>query len=261
VQYKILLGVPCSGTLSYASAQAAFLATTRHEPRLAPSHASGYHFNSLWCAALNLGMSGAITHFAMIHSDLTVIEDEPGLLWLDRLAEEMDAHNADFISTAMAIKDDRGLTSCGIGDPDDRWQPWRRFTVRELTEDLPRTFCIADTPSPDKFLLHNNALCLWDMRRPLWYVPDEQGSCRCVFNYVEDVRLVGGRWVKREESEDWLFSRQLWQMGARTCITSRVTTVHHGLAGYKNRGTHGTFQNGDENTAHKWRHADGKVQA
>ena len=92
--YKILLGVPGSGMLTEAAAQASWLCSMRHEVNRIPCNASGPNFNNVWLAGLNAGKAGLITHLAVIHTDVQIVEDEPGLYWIDRLIEEMDANDA-----------------------------------------------------------------------------------------------------------------------------------------------------------------------
>ena len=249
---RILLGVPSNGTLSEQSAQASWLASHDHDVVRVPSCTQGLNFNPLWCEALNRGLRNEIDYFAMMHADIQVVEDEPGRRWLDRLVEELEAADVPFVSVPNAIKDPRGVTSCGVGDPADRWAPFRRFTLREL-EALPRTFQVGDTAHPDKFLLHNEALCLADMRDARWYYPDETGRCRFHFRVEEEIRLGPAGWERRQETEDWSFSRDLWAAGMDSAITRRVKLYHLGQLPYPNWGAVGLYENGDEDSAVKWR--------
>lgn len=249
-RYRVLLGVPSDGRLHDSSAQASFLASFDHDvDRLASSN-SGPNFNTCWCAGLNASRQKRCTHFGMIHADLAIEDTEPGRRWLDMLIEEMEKAGADFISVPMAIKDARGLTSSGIGNPSNRWNPWRRFTKAEL-ESLPVTFNARDIGYGDKFLLHNHALCVWDMRKPIWQQPNTMGHTRAVFNFSEKIELVGEEWVRWQESEDWAFSRDLWAMGAQTVITRRVHVIHHGGMGFPNHGTGGLWEH-DDATQSQW---------
>lgn len=250
--YKILLGVPGSGMLTEAAAQASWLCSMRHEVNRIPCNASGPNFNNVWLAGLNAGKAGLITHLAMIHTDVQIVEDEPGLYWLDRKIEEMEATGCDFISTAISIKDHRAVTSCGVGTFDNPWGPFRRFTVEEL-ESMPRTFSIADTQHPDKFLLHNNGLVVWDMRNPKWYETNADGTVKSVFNLTESIVWDGKAFQKRFDSEDWAYSRDLAHMGMKTCISTRITVNHQGTMSFSNKGQWGTYKNGDEDTAENWR--------
>lgn len=251
-----MLGVPSSGSLSDQSATASFHASLNHQIHRQPSFQSGPNFNACWCAALNAAKRGLITHHAQMHTDLTVVEREEGKRWLDILAEEMDEHDLDFISVPMSIKDHRGVTSSGIGDPFNRWTPFRRWTVVELGK-MPATFTAEDVGYGDKFLLHNNALCLWDMRKPIWFEPGDDGFMPVIFNFTEQIVLHDGEYRKVQESEDWAFSRTLWKVGARTALTRRIRTIHHGSIGYPNWEEEGekvyAYRDGDEDTAANWR--------
>ena len=262
MKYKILVGVPSSGQLMEGCTDHTWLGSLHHEFNRLPSSTVGLNFNSVWSDALTFGLRGEFTHFAMTHSDVRVVEDEPGLRWADRLIEEMEQYGADFISVPNTIKDSRGLTSSGIGDPFDRWNPFRRFTIRELGS-MPKTFSAEMLGYGDKFLLHNEALCLFDLRKPLWYKPNADGTVRCDFNVVERITLhndgkpmfwgSGGTAARSQETEDWGFSRKLWEMGAKTFVTSRIELLHFGPMAWSNKAEFGEYMNGDEDTAAKWR--------
>lgn len=247
---KVLLGVPSSGQISEASAQASWLPSLLHQVDRIPSCLSGPNFNACWVTAMNAGMRGHYCYFAMMHTDLGVVEETEGKRWVDILVEELEAHQAAFISVPMAIKDHRGLTSSGIGNPENRWNPWKRFTVREL-ETFPETFGIEDTDEPGRFLLHNHALCLFDLRWLGWYLPNRDGTARAVFNFTEKIELVEGVWARYQDSEDWAFSRCLWEMGARTVITRKIKTIHQGGMNYANWGEGGIWER-DEDTRSQW---------
>lgn len=250
---RVLLGVPSNGTLTDQSATASFLCSFDHDVTRIASTTQGLNFNPLWADALTRGMRGEIDYFAMMHADLSVVDSEPGRRWLDILVEELERADVPFLSVPNAIKDARGVTSCGVGDPADRWHPFRRFTLREL-EAMPLTFQVGDTPHPDKFLLHNEAMCLADMRDTRWYYPDEVSRCRFHFHVEEEIRLgETGRWERRQETEDWSFSRDLWKAGMDSAITRRVKLYHLGQLPYPNWGEVGLYENGDEDSADKWR--------
>lgn len=258
MSHKVYLGVPGSGQLCWESAQAAFLCSLKHEVANEPSMTLGLNFNECWRRALLKGLNGECTHFAMMHTDLQVVEDEPGYRWIDQLVEEMDKVGCDFLSTPMAIKDIRGVTSSGIGDPSQPWEPWRRFTVAELKE-MPVTFNAEMIGYGDKYLCHNEALCLFDMRKPVWYQTHPDGSVKCDFNVVEKITLSGSAWgaggtaTRQQETEDWGFSRKLWKMGVNSYISRRVKTVHFGRIGWSNYEDVGSYRKGDEDSAHRWR--------
>lgn len=248
-QYSILCGVPSGGTICEPSAKASYLGSLHHKFARMPHCAPNGNFSNLWTNALNAGQAGVYTHFALMHTDIEVVEEEEGKRWADILVEEMDQHDLAFISVPNAIKDIRGLTSSGIGNPSNRWNPWRRYTVKEIAK-FPVTFTAEDVGYADKFLLHNNALCMFDLRRPEWYVPNADGSCRLIFNFVQDIRLVNGTWQCWQDSEDWLFSRSLWEVGVKTAITRRIKLNHRGEMWYSNYGDWG--EECDKDTRPQW---------
>src|SRR5436309_445640 len=57
------------------------------------------NFNSLWCECLNK-LGQGITHFAMLHPDVT-----PAPSWLQILLGEMQQYNADLVSAVIPLKD------------------------------------------------------------------------------------------------------------------------------------------------------------
>ncbi len=94
---------------------------------------------------------------------------------------------------------------------------------------------------------------MWDMRKPLWQEPNPDGSCRFVFNFTERLDLVDGVWQLGVDSEDWAYSRQLWEAKAKTVITRRVVTIHQGSMSFPSTGDWGSYKHGDEDTASQWR--------
>ncbi len=247
----ILVGVPSGGTISEGSSKASWLASLKHQVTRLPSCHSNGNLNALWSQALNAGMTKQITHLAFVYADIAVVEEEEGLRWGDILIEEMAKTNAVFISVPVAIKDHRLLTSSGIGNPKTVWNPWRRFTVKELN-DFPITFSAHDLGYGDKYLLHNNHLCMWDLRDPRWYLTDCYDSSHFVFQFSEDVRLVDGMFKRFQDSEDWAMSRAMWMHGIPTVLTRRVKVIHSASWGLPNWGDGGTYEH-DEDTAANWR--------
>jgi len=229
--------------------------TSKHEaiPRNAGFGFSGVEdFNMLWADAHNEYEDGNITHFAMLHGDIT---PDPSVKWLDVLIEEMERNNAALVSTVSPIKDGRGVTSSGICDLDDPWMPWRRFTIREVLNELPETFNNVQAGYPDRPLLHNTCLWVADLRWPVFHRTNEAGELDMYFAFpTRASRDEDGRWRHQRQSEDWLFSRDLWERGIRdTYITSRVKLIHTGHHSWGTYTPHGTYVDGDEDTAYKWR--------
>ena len=252
-KYRIYLAVPgkrvCWGTV-----MGVVRSTAKHEalPFNGGFGFSGQEdFNVMWADAMNLYESGEITHFAMLHGD---ISPDPNVCWLDVLLEEMDELNASLVSVVSPIKDGRGLTSVGVCDLDDHWRPFRRFTVRECLDELPPTFNNVQAGYPDKPLLHNTGLWVADLRRDVFRQVGDDGGLDMYFRFpTRATRGEDGKWAHQRESEDWAFSRDLWDRGVKdTYITSKVRLVHHGFVDFSTHVTWGSFENGDENTADKW---------
>jgi hypothetical protein len=209
-------------------------------------------FNILWADAHNMASRGKCTHFAMFHGDIT---PDPSQRWLDILLEEMDSRGASLVSAISPIKDGRGLTSCGICDLKDPWRPFRRFTLKEIHQQLPETFDNRAAGYPDRPLLHNTGLWVCDLRKPCFQKLNERNELDLYFGFpTRAVPGANGELIHQRESEDWLFSRDLWLRGITdTWATRRVRLTHHGKMDFTNSSAWGSFADGDENTADKWR--------
>jgi len=247
-RFKIALAMP-GQNLMYASA-IGLLTATRGLHDITPKN-SGNGFddmNTVWVDALNMAHKGEITHFAMLHSDI-----HPSQGWIDILASEMTRLGADLVSTVVALKDARGLTSTGVGCESDPWNAFRRFTMREVHSILPETFGIADTPHPDKYLLHNTGCWLADLRSPAWRTVDENNMLRATLSFPIAAQLMAdGSIQHRRESEDWYFSRMLGSLPLKTFATRKVSATHYGTTPYVNNRPWGEYLFGDEATKANW---------
>ena len=243
---QVLLGFP-GHTLCYGAAKGIKEATLGAHDVYDEQRGLGWDdMNQLWCHALNLAKCGQVTHYAQLHSDIT---PAPG--WIDLLIDELEDRQADFISATVALKDEQGLSSCGIGDYANHWQPFRRFTMRELHE-MPETFSIADTPHPDRYLLHNSGCFVADLRNPAWRTVDEDGCLVADFGFPIRSRLQDdGMFISERESEDWYFSRGMAAIGVKTLATRRVATIHFGQQGFRNDYPWGKLEH-DTATQEKW---------
>lgn len=183
-------------------------------------------FNRLWCQALNERKERGWTHFAMHHAD---IQAQPR--WLDILHEEMERTRADVISTIIPIKDNRGLTSTGVREPQSG--RIRRFTMRELQQ-LPQTFAAKETRFPDQWLMVNTGLWLAKLTDP-W--------CEEVCFNILDVTFKdeNGRFTAQSLPEDWNFSGWCARKGLKVCATRAVLVGHHGRACYGNDSSWGDW--------------------
>jgi predicted O-methyltransferase YrrM len=246
VRHKVLLGFP-GGSMCYGAHKGLATATLgAHDVYEEQSGMGWDDMNRLWCWALNQAAKGKFTHFAMLHSD---IQPSPG--WIDLLIDEMEERDADLISAVAALKDENGLTSCGVGDASDPFNPFRRFTMSELME-MPETFSIEDTPHPDKYLLHNTGCWVADLRKKLWRTVDKNACLVADFSFpIRGRLLANGEIIHERESEDWHFSRMIAGLGAKTLATRRVSTIHFGQKGFRNDYAWGRMQH-DEATRAKW---------
>ena len=245
---RIALAMPGQSML-YSTAIGLLTATRGLHSVMPKNSGNGFDdMNTVWVDALNMAHRGEITHFAMLHSDV-----QPSVGWLDVLASEMARTGADLISTVIAMKDFRGLTSTGVGSHEDPWNAFRRFTVREILNDLPETFDIYNTPHPDKYLLHNTGCWLADLRNPAWRTVDENGMLVATLSFPIAAQLMpDGTIEHRRESEDWYFSRMLAKLHLKTFATRKVTASHYGLTPYVNNRPWGESLFGDEATKEKW---------
>ena len=249
VRHQVLLGFP-GDHMCYGAAKGLREGTLGAHDVYDVQRGMGWDdMNQLWCHALNRARQPGphpITHYAQLHSDIT---PAPG--WIDLLIDELDDRQADFISATVAIKNDDGLTSCGVGDAANPWRPWRRFTLRELHA-MPETFGIADTPHPDRYLLHNSGCFVADLRNPLWRTADANGCLVADFAFPICSRVLpDGEVVSERESEDWHFSRGMASLGLKTLATRRVATIHFGPRGYRNDAPWGKLEH-DTATEVKW---------
>lgn len=209
------------------------------------------NFNMLWATALNLYEKGEVTHFAMMHDDV-----EPPMEWLDVMFDEMQRVGADVISAVVPIKDDRGLTSTAIDDPLTNWEPAKRLTATEIMQ-LPETFSAADTEFPERALLVNSGCWLADMRCPAFHETKigSDGLEESVAHFAICDRVVRreGMWAADAESEDWLFSKILFNLGVKVFATRKILVLHHGEISWRNDVAWGALKEDDRGSIAKLR--------
>lgn len=193
-----------------------------------------HSFNLAWCEALN--RRPAITHFAMLHSDII-----PQRGWLKILLEELERTDADLISVVSPIKTAEGVTSTAIDLPnnaflrDDNpawWRVERRLTVHEVHK-YPETFSAADCGYPGRALLVNTGCFLCKLTDPWVEWINFQIKTRIVKN-------ADGTHEAQTFTEDWLMSRQLHVAGGKIVATRKVRLEHVGRMAYPNTPAWGT---------------------
>lgn len=214
----VFLGLPMYGPqMAPGTARAAFATASRNHQVLVSDSASSalcMTFNNLWAQALMMRKSHKIRYFAMLHSDI-----EPQQFWLDVLIEELEKHSADMVSAVSPIKDDRGLTSTGIDDPEDPWSPLFRLTTRQA-QALPETFGAADVGYPGHGLLLNTGCFVCRFDQP--WVEEFHFETRDTIERDGEVFRV------RFQPEDWMMSRALHARGLKLLATRKVSLKHIG---------------------------------
>lgn len=75
-------------------------------------------------------------YWCLLHGDV-----EPSDGFIHTMIEELEAHGLNAIHAAVAIKDNRGITSTAIGPISRKWTMSRKITTTELRQ-LPDTFTI-----------------------------------------------------------------------------------------------------------------------
>lgn len=177
-------------------------------------------FNRLYATAWNSRKLVPWTHWALHHADIQAPEG-----WLDMMLAEMDRVGADILSCAVAIKDDRKLSSTGTVEASGNV---RRLTLREVHR-LPETFSAADLPTLGIHtpLVVNTGLLLVRMDRP-W-------SRKVCFRIGDGMREdASGDIHPVGLPEDWGFSVWANELQLRVFCTRKIVVHHHGEASYSN---------------------------
>ena len=219
----VIIGVPTyNGQVLMDTADAIIRATARNIPRRS-AHAQTsiltYAFNQLWVMALNARSEFGCTHFCMLHADIS-----PEAGWLDTMMDVMDEHQADVVSAVSPIKSSDGLTSTAR-EVGKKWRV-KRYTMTEIAS-MDETFT-------DEGICINTALMLVDLRKP-WVE-------KVHFRFEDTMVKENGKFVARNIPEDWLFSRDARELGAKLVATRAVKLNHIGQARYGNQGSWGRIK-------------------
>lgn len=187
-----------------------------------PGSLLGHEFCSYWCEALNVRKEAGLTHFAMIHSDVSAQD-----WWLEDMVKELERTRADVLSAVIPIKDNRGLTSTGIQNK--RTGEIDRFTLTQVHAMGKRTFGTQDVKMfPGDRLVVNTGLWVCDFTRP--WVEKVHFEVR---NGIE--KMPDGKFYPTVLPEDWNFSVQCDDLGLRVMATLCVEVCHYGRAKFNNQ--------------------------
>lgn len=215
----VYLTIPCYGGKVAAGAIASTLsASSRGLLKAIKSNSYSIltqNFNMLYCEALNARAQG-ITHFAMLHDDVTI--NTP--LWLDKMMDLMEENEADILSVIIPIKSREGYTSTAFDM--EGWSHWfpKKLTLTEAYEKFPATF------THEKLLL-NTGLMLVDIRKD-W-------AEKCYFLFENKIfKDAEGKFKAAVVSEDWAFSRMARELGARLFATREISVLHDGMSRWGN---------------------------
>ncbi len=243
---KFYLAMP-GVTFMFGCVKACVESSQLHQARLVNTNSGWAGFNAAWVDALNAYELGEITHFAMVHADMSVTP-----WWVDTCMEEMDKYDLGLVSVPARLKDGRAICSCGVGKPGSNWTAHRRWTVPEIQGAPKETFNAADMGYPGYALLHNNGCWVADLRKPEWFKTDDNGDLYAFHNFPRRVRRGdNGMWDVDGESEDWFFSRRIHELGIKSAITRKVRTIHAGVCGYPSYGDGGANDR-DEDCRDRW---------
>lgn len=229
-----------AGTISHRCFDTAFATWASQDPNLGivlqtrNSSSLTSNFNGLWCMALN--RKPRPDYFAMCHADVV-----PESGWVSKMIQLMEAAGLEMLSTVVRFKNDSGMTSTALSTDDD-WNS-RRLVMKEVCT-LPHVFDVTaacdhlGTRRQSKFGIPYQLLCNTGL-----FV------CRFDHDWVEQVHFefknrirfdeANGEWIDEFQPEDWLFSRQLYELGVPYGATWAVQATHVGDADYKNDAPYG----------------------
>ena len=213
-------------------------ATTKHTTITNNNGTSAlcYTFNMAWCDMLNRREGEKIDYFAMLHSDIGVLE----INWLDKMVEILESglNTQKILSVVSPLKDMRGLCSTGLWDlGKDRMV--RRLVIKELDK-LPSVFGsddVCELFEKDKLehILAVNTGCML-IKVGRW--------CERLFFRTEDgVIIKNNKFEPTFKSEDWLFSRDAFlNCGIESIATTEIKIEHLGRFGFTNYGGWGELE-------------------
>jgi len=237
----VLLGCPTHDGRLFDGCAKVFYSDASQHHRVVPFVATfsllTANCNILWAMALNWYEAKQVDWFAMIHSD---VQPEP--FWIDRLIAEADAHAADVMSAVIPIKNDTGLTSTAISDPNDDCGRFVRLTTSQVRHpsfpvtfdgdkavqalrSLPENLRI-EAPAGAKLLCNTGCMVC---RLGSWCDPT-----KVYFDEVTRFTRINSQWRPFIRSEDWFFTGQATAAGAKVMATTTLKVLHLGATVFPN---------------------------
>jgi hypothetical protein len=190
-----------------------------------PDPISGSVLPRVFNEALGRAVTRGYDRLVMLHADIAA---EPG--WLPKLLTIQDEYDCDILSSVVAIKDDRTLTSTGIHTPTEQF---RKLSLHECHNCCAQTFSVNDPylqQEQASTLLVNTGLLVMRLDRPwLWKWHGFQFRTGIVWGPEQ-----GGTHSAHVHtcSEDWDMSEQLSALDCKIMATSAIRTHHFGNAIY-----------------------------
>lgn len=216
-------------------------------------------FNEEWISCLNR-TDVTFDYFFMLHGDVQPMNDS----FIHLMVDELEKHQYNVLHAVVAIKDNRGSTSTGIGPIAEKWSATRKINVAELPR-LPETFGVQDCleklewpepnplsrelRDPDSLCMLGNTGCMlvkideWCHEFPGFVIEDrvvvERDGVvyppqKVAGKYSDHYKLIKpakkDRKLSNNVPEDWGMSRWCAREGLRVGCTKRVVAHHWGMS-------------------------------
>lgn len=232
---RVGLAVPGGGTGHLLALQSHYVLpghAAQVTPILALSSAGVFNHNQCLAFALNMHRDGVLDYLVIHHADVQIYTPK----WLDIMLEDQKTTGAAVLACVCSKKTTANggvsnmayATDCEfVGDCLHLSDIWA----------LPSVFCQADTPHPERTLLVNTGLIMFDLSRPEWKETQKSsdGKDELKFCFRMHDRIViedNGNYEAQFAPEDWNFSKLCAAAGVPVYVTQNVRTVHLGEMGY-----------------------------
>lgn len=246
---NVFIGQPnYDGTMHAGCAEGIYLSGTKRNRLIFanPMSLVSHNCNHIYVNALNRREEDNLEWLALLHSDI-----RPSAWWIDTLIEEADRVGADLMAACAHIKDDRGIYSVAISDPNFPWTPFTRLTSKQVLhpsfpdtfdleiaanalEQLPPGLRVEDVPRST--LQVNTGCCIIRLNTPI--------AEKFYFDQRDTIFHDGTQWIAKTQSEDWRFSDRVASLGGRVFGTKKVQLYHYGNAEFFSHAAFG--QNRDD---------------